>query len=101
MFNPTASDVPSFLPLFNGQDEVDPNGTIGCRTCHLTHGRTKPAPVPPALGQITPRELRAREWHIRSFGADSVCVYCHGSDALRRFMYFHDPARRGGPLQNP
>jgi predicted CXXCH cytochrome family protein len=101
MFNPSPADAPSFLPLFNDQGEVDPNGKIGCRTCHLTHGRPNPAPVPPALGTLTPREVRARQWHIRSFGPDSVCVNCHGSDALRRFMYFHDPARRGGPLQNP
>jgi predicted CXXCH cytochrome family protein len=101
MFNATAPDAPSFLPLFNDEGEVDPTGTIACRTCHLTHGRDHPAPVPPNLESLTPRELRARQWHIRSFGPESVCVYCHGSDGLRRFMYFHDPARRGGPLQNP
>ena len=99
MYNPTATDAPSFLPLFNEQGEIDPNGTIACRTCHLTHGRTHPIPAPAALGPLTPRELRAREWHLRSFGPESVCVYCHGADALRRFMYFHDAARRGGPLQ--
>ena len=99
MYNPTAADAPSFLPLFNQQGEIDPNGTIACRTCHLTHGRTHPIPAPATLGPLTPRELRAREWHLRSFGPESVCVYCHGADALRRFMYFHDAGRRGGPLQ--
>jgi len=43
--------------------------------------------VPPALGEITSRELRARQWHIRSFTANAVCTTCHGTDALRRFMY--------------
>lgn len=100
MFNPTPPDAPGFLPLFNDRGEIDPQGTIACRTCHLTHGRSNPAPVPPELGKLTARELRAREWHIRSIGSDSVCMTCHGFDALRRFMYFHDPARRGGPLQS-
>ncbi len=99
MFNPGQPDSPGFLPLFNDEGQVDPKGSIACRTCHLTHGRSRPAPVPPGLGRITTRELRAREWHIRSIGSESVCTTCHGFDALRRFMYFHDPARRGGPIQ--
>jgi predicted CXXCH cytochrome family protein len=99
MFNPTAADSPGYLPLFNDQGEIDPQGTLGCRTCHFTHGRSTPAPLPPVMGTGTTREMRARAWHIRSIGWDSVCVTCHGFDALRRFMYFHDAVRRGGPLQ--
>jgi hypothetical protein len=54
--------------------------------------------VPPGLGTLSERELRARQWHIRSLGPQSICTTCHGFDALRRFMYFHDAARRGGPI---
>lgn len=99
-FNPTAEDAPGFLPLFNDEGQVDPRGHISCRTCHLSHGRATPAPVPETVQTISTRELRARQWHLRTFGAGSVCATCHGADALRRFMYFHDPARRGGPLES-
>jgi predicted CXXCH cytochrome family protein len=99
MFNAAEADAAGFLPLFNERGEVDPKGRISCRTCHLTHGRPTPAPVPRGGEAIGPRELRARQWHLRTFGAGSVCATCHGFDALRRFMYFHDAARRGGPLE--
>lgn len=98
-FNPTPPGATGFLPMFNEQGEIDPVGRHGCRTCHLTHGRTTPAPVPESLGLLSPKELRARQWHLRTFTVGNVCATCHGFDALRRFMYFHDPARRGGPLE--
>ena len=28
-----------------------------------------------------------------------VCTSCHGFDALRRVLYFHDPSRRSGPMR--
>jgi predicted CXXCH cytochrome family protein len=99
MFNPIAPDTPGYLPLFNERGEVDPTGTIACRTCHLTHGRSTPLPALTRRAKTSSRELRARNWHLRSFDSGSVCIICHGFDALRRFMYFHDPARRSGPLR--
>jgi predicted CXXCH cytochrome family protein len=101
MFNPQAPTAPGFLPLFNEKGEVDPRGSIACRTCHLTHGRSTPAPLPADTATLSTRELRARKWHIRSFVAENVCTACHGFDALRRYMYFHDPQRRGGPIEGP
>ena len=99
MYNPQSPDDPGYLPLFNERGAVDPAGSIGCRTCHLTHGRETPAPLPAGLTADSERELRARLWHIRSVGVNNVCSTCHGFDALRRFMYFHDPQRRGGPIE--
>lgn len=99
MFNPIAPDTPGFLPLFDEAGRVDPAGSIGCRTCHLTHGRSAPALVPDRLGTLSARELRARKWHIRTFAAENVCTTCHGFDALRRYVYFHDPSRRGSPAE--
>jgi predicted CXXCH cytochrome family protein len=99
MFNPLRPEDPGYMPLFNAAGERDPMGTIACRTCHLTHGRSAPAPLPPGADPTTSRELRARAWHVRTFGAANVCTTCHGFDGLRRFMYFHTPERRGGPIE--
>ena len=99
MFNPDAPGLPGYLPLFNLEGRVDANGNHACRTCHLTHGRIQPAPVSEMVAGKSSREVRARMWHIRTFAATNVCTTCHGFDALRRFMYFHDPARRTGPLE--
>lgn len=98
MYNPQQPEDAGFLPLFDATGEIDPKGHIACRTCHLTHGRTDPAPVPAGGRTLGARELRARVWHLRSLGGENVCTTCHGFDALRRFMYFHDPGRRSGPL---
>jgi len=99
MFNPFTPDEPGYLPLWNDRGEIDPKGHITCLTCHLTHGRTTPGALPaPTDANLTPREQRARQWHLRSFGPANVCSTCHGIDALRRIMYFHDPQRRGGPI---
>jgi predicted CXXCH cytochrome family protein len=98
MFNADDPNKPGYLPLFNAAGEVDPQGKIACRTCHLTHGRSTPAAIPANLANLPPREMRARAWHIRSFSPDCVCSTCHGVDAIRRFMYFHDASRRSGPL---
>ena len=99
MFNPVSPDAPGFLPLYNEAGDVDPKGTIACRTCHLTHGRTDPLPMPLGLADTASREARARIWHLRSFGDNNVCTTCHGFDALRRLMYFHDAERRTGPIE--
>jgi predicted CXXCH cytochrome family protein len=100
MFNPAAPGTPAHLPLFNAAGEVDPAGRIACHTCHLTHGRSEPVPLPAGADAVSARELRARVWHIRPFHPANVCTTCHGADALRRFMYFHDATRRGGPIEN-
>ncbi len=95
MFNFTRPDQPGFLPLFNEKGQVDPNGSIGCRTCHVTHGREEPGHLPAPTGPISARGERAREWRLRDFTEGNVCSVCHGLDALWRFLYFHDPGVRG------
>lgn len=99
MYNPSLPGDPGYLPLFNAAGEVDPQGTVACRTCHLTHGRSDPLPTPADVPDLKTREMRARIWHVRRFGASNVCTTCHGLDALRRFIYFHNPARRSGPIE--
>lgn len=99
MFNISQPNELGYLPLFNEQGQLDAAGSIACQTCHLTHGRETPAPLPEGITNVSERELRARQWHLRSFGPANVCATCHGADAIRRFIYFHDLARRGGPIE--
>jgi predicted CXXCH cytochrome family protein len=94
MFNLNQPGQPGFLPLFDEQGRVDPNGTMSCRTCHVTHGRTKPAELGENVFSLDVRELQARQWHLRTYEPGSFCANCHGEDGLYRFLYFHDPQRR-------
>ncbi|MBK9121250.1 MAG: SMP-30/gluconolactonase/LRE family protein [Phycisphaerales bacterium] len=99
IFNPYSPTAANYLPLFDDTGEVASSGHIACRTCHLTHGRSEQAPLPEDATALGARELRARAWHLRSFGQENVCTTCHGFDGLRRFMYFHQVERRSGPVQ--
>jgi predicted CXXCH cytochrome family protein len=100
MHNLNSPTDPAYLPLFNAEGIEDQNGQIACKTCHLTHGRAEPLPLPSARTVLDPREARARSWHLREFRVGNVCTTCHGEDALRRYIYFHSPALRGGSIES-
>jgi predicted CXXCH cytochrome family protein len=100
----THPDVPMFnvnpdgaatLPLFDAKGKPAANGKLGCRTCHLPHGRRMPEV--PITAERTP-EIRAQRLQLRPFEAPNACTPCHSADALRRFLYFHDAQRRGGEV---
>lgn len=90
-----------FLPLFNQKGEIDPAGMIACITCHEPHGR-----APGGAGgdshskSLSLARQRAMRLELRPFEMPNLCTSCHGQDALRRFLYFHDPLRRAGPLSS-
>ncbi len=100
MYNAVEPGTPGFLPLFDGHGVVSSQGMIRCRTCHLSHGREQPLPVRAGVENMDGRERRARQWHLRALGEDNVCSHCHGFEALRRFMFFHDPEQRHGPIED-
>jgi predicted CXXCH cytochrome family protein len=91
MFSPAVADSPSALPLFAADGTRDAQGQIACRTCHLPHGRPELARVADAA---PPAALRAMRPQLRSFEPPNACTNCHSTEALRRFLYFHDPQRR-------
>lgn len=80
------------LPLYDAEGQVADHGSLSCGTCHLPHGR--PMPDVPLDAVRTP-ETRAQRIQLRPFEPPNTCTNCHGADALRRFLYFHDEARRG------
>ncbi len=79
------TDAGLMLYAFDGRP--DALGRITCRTCHLSHGRE-----PPAGATANQVGLRLQ---LRPFEGPNLCTSCHGADGLRRFLYFHDAARRG------
>lgn len=94
------------LPLFGDCGLVDANGVMQCRTCHLPHGKAvgnvetaTPAGTAKPVGEQAPGVTgSAQRLQLRTFEPPNVCTSCHGADALRRYLYFHDPQRRGGAL---
>ncbi|MCH7873146.1 MAG: hypothetical protein IID33_15730, partial [Planctomycetes bacterium] len=96
MLNTTPPDSDAFLPLFADTGQIDPHGTIACATCHLPHGRDGGGDQADALPIAVQRAMRLE---LRPFRPPNVCSTCHGLDAKRRFLYFHDPKRRTGPLR--
>lgn len=98
MRNSASPDEPGFLPLFNEQGEIDPNGRLACMTCHAVHGREpNPGGENPDLDTLSPAVQRAMRLELRPFKAPNLCTTCHGEEAQWRFLRFHDPKRRGGP----
>lgn len=94
MLNVTPTDAPGYLPLFNIEGHIDPQGHVVCRTCHLSHGRLDLVKRLAANLALTPEEQRALNVQVRSFLPPNVCTDCHGPDARNKFLYFHDAARR-------
>lgn len=91
MFAAPGLSALSTLPLFNVRGERDPHGRIACRTCHLPHGRSVAAPE---AGDAA-ADPHGQRLLLRPFHAPNTCTNCHDMDGLRRYLYFHDAARRG------
>ncbi len=88
----------SGLPLYDANGVPSATGRIACQTCHVPHGNPPPAGRADA-GALSNAERRAMRLLLREFTAPNLCTTCHGSDGLRRFLYFHDPQRRTGPIE--
>ena len=74
-------------PLFTKDGrKVSSGGQIACETCHEAHVWSKQAGAPhkPVEGNVLNSFLRNRTLK------GSICVDCHGLDALYRYKFFHD-----------
>ena len=104
MMEPPTGIGGSGLRLFDVEGMPDAKGRITCRTCHTPHGREaiNLTSVFSERGHDLGEEaLRSMQLLIRTFEPPNLCSTCHGQDAWRRFLYFHDPERRRGPLSLP
>jgi predicted CXXCH cytochrome family protein len=82
---------PDYMPTLDDRGRSSPTGTISCPTCHQMHA----IPPAPAAGIETPPSHRMllRTTH------PTLCIDCHGAEALWRFLYYHqaDRAAHGKP----
>lgn len=93
-----AQPVGESLPLFGEDGRQSSDGRIACVTCHLPHGQKVSEEQSVRLAGGSARQRSAARLLLRPFEAPNLCTTCHGADGLRRFLYFHDAERRGGPL---
>ncbi len=75
-------------PLYTPDGKkVRSGGEIACETCHNPHiwsRWSKTVPHKPVEGSVVNSFLRNRDLK------GSICVDCHGLDALYRYKFFHD-----------
>jgi len=82
----------NFLPLFDPMSaEPVIAGNISCASCHNVH-QWDPKQV--AKGEGANLEGNATNSFLRTNSPDLMCKDCHGFQALLKFKFFHDPARR-------
>ena len=62
---------------------------ITCSTCHIPHGRELPAKE-----QAVKARRAAAKPMLRPDVDRQICATCHGIDATRVYLYFHDPKKR-------
>lgn len=88
--------LPGFMPLVDDEGRIGRSGRIGCITCHSPHGRP-PGPAFPAVdpGKITIEQLQAMMPMVAQYSPPNLCSSCHGFDGLLRYLYWHNPQRRG------
>jgi predicted CXXCH cytochrome family protein len=88
--------TPGFMPLATEDGAIGSAGRIGCITCHAPHGRP-PGPGFPRVdpSRLTTEELRAMMPMVRPYTAPNLCTSCHGFDGIMRFLYWHNPEKRG------
>ncbi|MGD8453988.1 MAG: cytochrome c3 family protein [Phycisphaerae bacterium] len=101
MFNMISPDAPGYLPLFDTAGHIHPAGRVVCRTCHLSHGRLDLLRRVAQRESLSRAEQSAIRTQVRPFVPPNICTECHGEEARMRFLFFHDPARRAFPRQDP
>jgi hypothetical protein len=72
---------------------TDPAALFSCSTCHVQHGREIDG-----LGKLVAADgegvIRAARPMVRDNVSQTICANCHGSDARRVFLYYHQPDKR-------
>jgi predicted CXXCH cytochrome family protein len=67
---------------------------ITCSTCHLPHGRQLNLETGAMTQPAAKTLLSAIKPMLRPDVDRNLCATCHGIDATRVYLYFHDPKKR-------
>ncbi|MGE5611434.1 MAG: cytochrome c3 family protein [Bacillota bacterium] len=68
---------------------------ITCSTCHVPHGRQIDLPnTQPSAQSPVKTRLSAVKPMLRPDVDRNLCANCHGLDATRNYLYFHNPRKR-------
>ena len=84
--------TPNFFPLFDPL--TGDNATVGNISCPSCHNAHQWAPNPRSGVQGMVGEGSADNSFLRGRSDDLLCRDCHGPEALYKYLYFHDPAKR-------
>ena len=80
------------MPLFNAAGRRQRVGDLGCPSCHNAHQWSA------GSARIDAAVLKSghnRYKFLRTDSRNMICSECHGSESLFRYLYYHDPKRRG------
>jgi hypothetical protein len=84
----------NYFPLYDDTTAQQVTvGNISCPSCHNAHQWRWAHAVE---DQAVASEGSADSSFLRSRSKDMLCKDCHGPEALLKYLYFHDPAKRGG-----
>lgn len=81
----------SYTPIFNDQGKEVNVGKISCPSCHNVHKWNLAQQKP---GKDEPKKDVQGSKFLRTESYNTICVECHGPDALYRYLYFHSPRSR-------
>jgi predicted CXXCH cytochrome family protein len=83
-----------YSPLFDDNGKETDVGNISCPSCHNAHQWS--FLVKEKSTDNNP-EGRGADRFLRTASKNTLCVYCHGSEAISRYLYFHEPHLRTKP----
>ena len=86
LLNHTPSGQADYMPTFDTQGKTSQTGSISCLTCHEPHS---------AVSSSNTANLFTfnNDMFLRQNASNGICIDCHGSEALWRFLYYHKENR--------
>jgi predicted CXXCH cytochrome family protein len=83
LWNRTVRGEPGYMPTFDEHGRPSATGVISCPTCHQMH----------ASGSTVATEGESSSRMFLRAAPQTLCVDCHGVEALWRFLYYHRAGR--------
>ncbi len=80
-----------YTPIYDNQGREINVGNISCPSCHNAH---QWSPLERKKGVGKNLEGHVTNSFLRNISYNTICIDCHGLDALFRYKYFHDPIER-------